>query len=66
MSTPCELLPNCGFFNNFSGNSEVVKAGWIRNFCEDIEKSNQCARKKIRMETGSPPPDNMSPTGKLL
>ena len=66
MSEKCELLDNCGFFNNYKGNSEVVKNGWIRMFCESKEKSINCARKKIRMETGRPPADNMAPTGKFL
>jgi len=66
MPEECELLKRCGFFLNFQGNSEVVKQGWIRMFCEDIEKSEKCERKKVRKETGKPPADNMTPTGKML
>jgi len=66
MSEKCELLDTCGFFLNFKGNSEVVKKGWIRNFCESREKSERCERKRIRRETGQPPPDNMAPTGTML
>jgi len=66
MGEKCELLEKCGFFLNFQGNSEVVKQGWIRNFCESKEKSEKCERKKIRKETGKPPTDNMAPTGRLL
>ena len=66
MSEKCVLLDTCGFFLNFQGNSEVVKQGWIRNYCESREKSERCERKKIRKETGQPPPDNMAPTGTML
>ena len=66
MEEKCELLEKCGFFNNYKGNSEVVKQGWINMFCESKEKSLKCKRKKIRMETGKPPADNMTPTGQML
>ncbi len=62
----CELLSKCGFFNNYKGNSETIKQGWIKMFCEDKAKSERCERKKIRQATGKPPADNMSPTGKVL
>ncbi len=66
MSEKCELLQKCGFFLNYNSNSEVVTQGWIRIFCENQEKSKRCIRKKIRKHTGKPPPDNMTPTGKML
>jgi hypothetical protein len=65
MPEKCELLDKCGFFLNFKGNVHVIKKGWISNYCEDREKSKKCMRKKIRKETGSPPPDNMAPTGMM-
>jgi len=45
MSEKCELLDNCGFFNNYKGNSEVVKNGWIRMFCKS-RKINKLRQKK--------------------
>jgi hypothetical protein len=66
MSEKCELLNTCGFFINFRGNTEVVKQGWIKMFCESKEKSEKCKRKEIRKQTGKPPVDNMAPTGKML
>ena len=62
----CELLDTCGFFLNFKGNSEVVKKGWIKNFCESQEKSESCERKIFRKKNGHPPLDNMAPTGKMV
>lgn len=62
----CEFLEKCGFFLNYKNNTETIKNGWIKMFCEEQEKSEKCKRKKIRQETGKPPADNMSPTGKML
>jgi hypothetical protein len=66
MSEQCELLDKCGFFLNYKANSEVIKEGWIRMFCENKEKAEKCERKKIRKQTGKPPADNMTPTGRML
>ena len=66
MSEQCELLDKCGFFINFKGNSDVIKQGWVKMFCENKEKSEMCERKKIRKKTGKPPADNMTPAGKML
>ena len=66
MSEPCELLEKCGFFRNYRGNSENVKQGWIRLYCAAPAQSEQCERKRIRRATGTPPADNLSPTGQVL
>jgi hypothetical protein len=66
MSEKCELLEQCGFFLNFTSNFEVIKQGWIKLYCENRDTSELCERKKIRMQTGVPPADNMAPTGKLM
>ena len=66
MKEQCEMLEKCGFFNNYQGNAEVVKQGWIRMYCETTEKSEKCKTKQIRKETGKPPSDNMCPTGKYI
>lgn len=62
----CQFLSTCGFFNNFQGNTEVVKQGWVSIYCKDEEKSNKCVRKAYRQEHGTPPVNNMSPTGKMI
>lgn len=66
MSTKCELINRCGFFQNFKGNANVLKEGWVRAFCDDTVKSEKCVRKQTRIKTGKPPVDNMAPTGRLL
>jgi hypothetical protein len=62
----CEFLPKCGFFHNFKANAEVIQQGWARMYCQTGEKAEKCVRKKIRLETGQAPPDNMSPTGCMI
>jgi hypothetical protein len=66
MTEQCEFLEKCGFFQNYRGSTETIKAGWVKMFCESKEKSAECERKKVRQQTGQPPADNMCPTGKLL
>jgi len=63
---PCEHLKTCGFFLKFSGNTEVVKSGWVKMYCDSKEKSLNCARKKIREKTGVAPEPAMAPSGKIL
>ena len=66
MTQECEFVNQCGFYANFSSNTQVIKESWIKLYCESKEVSELCERKIIRHRTGSPPVDNMSPTGKLL
>ena len=66
MAQECELLTKCGFFANYKGNTEVIKVGWIQIYCNSLEKSEKGERKKHRKRTGTPPADNMTPSGKLL
>ena len=66
MGEKCANLEKCGFFNNYRGNTEVVKNGWVRLYCEDKMRSDTCERKKIKAQTGKPPADNMAPTGRML
>lgn len=66
MTQKCEFIDQCGFFLNFSTNMHVIKESWIKLYCLDREISDLCERKKLRQKTGSPPVDNMAPTGKLM
>jgi len=66
MPEPCEFLDKCGFFLNFRANSEALKQGWVKMFCENKEKSEKCERKATRRRSGKPPADNMAPTGRML
>ncbi len=62
----CELLQSCGFFKNYLKSNEELIQLWIKLYCRNKEKSEQCKRKQYRKQHGTPPPDNMSPTGTML
>ncbi|OFW61867.1 MAG: hypothetical protein A2133_02640 [Actinobacteria bacterium RBG_16_64_13] len=66
MPDTCEFLDKCRFFSNYKDNAEVIKQGWVKQYCEDTAKSTQCERRKIRERTGVPPVDNITPQGWLL
>ena len=66
MPDKCEHLEQCGFFRCFTNNLEVIKQGWIKLYCEDKETSELCERKKVTMQTGKSPADNMAPTGTFM
>jgi len=63
----CELIEQCGFFNNFQGEERsTLMNGWMKMFCDKIEKSQRCERKKIFFKTGTEPNQKLTPTGKLM
>ena len=66
MAERCANLETCGFFKNFNANTEVVKNGWTKLYCEDKGRSDTCERKKLKAQTGQAPADNMAPTGRML
>jgi hypothetical protein len=66
MTQKCELLDTCRFFLRFSSNLEVIKKQWVILYCENVEYSDGCERKKNRNQTGEPPVDNMAPTGVVI
>ena len=65
-NTKCDRLEICGFFQEFQGNSEVIKEAWLISYCNDLDSSNTCMRKKYFNEHGVAPAINMSPTGRML
>ena len=66
MEEKCEFFKKCRFFTDYQHNTEVVKAGWIRMYCENKEKSEKCTRKRLFQEKGEMPLDNMTPDGQIL
>jgi len=66
MDKKCDLINECAYFQFYEEQRSMAIDVWKKLFCMNISKSEKCERKKIRKETGEPPPDNMSPTGELL
>jgi hypothetical protein len=59
----CDRLETCGFFKKYQDSHAGACETLIETFCMNLEKSEECARKKIFNETGSPPDDDLMPTG---
>ena len=62
----CDRLKDCGFFKKYQDSYAGACKTLIETYCMDEEKSEECARKKVFKETGSPPDDDMMPTGEFV
>ncbi|MEW6291585.1 MAG: hypothetical protein AB1545_17245 [Thermodesulfobacteriota bacterium] len=65
MNKECELISKCGFFRKYQLTKELACRGFILTFCKG-SRMNQCKRKEYRQKHGSPPSDDMMPTGQML
>lgn len=61
----CELLPKCGFFKKYQSTDEFACIGFISMYCRGPRMA-ECKRMQYRLEHGTPPPDDMLPTGSTL
>jgi len=61
----CVKYENCGFFKKYQKTSNYACKGFITMYCQG-PKQDQCKRKEHSITTGTPPPDNMMPNGRLL
>jgi hypothetical protein len=61
----CELIDKCGFLIRYSPSNQLACQGFINRYCNG-ELKDQCKRKAFKMKNGTPPPDNMLPTGTFL
>lgn len=61
----CELLDRCGFFLKYQDSLNLACRGFIRLYCNG-ELIAECARKKYRQQHGTPPADDMMPTGQAV
>ena len=63
---PCELRERCSFFKTVNSSTNDIMSAWAKMFCNSIEKSERCKRKKFFLETGKQPIPEMTPTGKII
>lgn len=61
----CELLDKCGFFKKYQAAKDLVCKGFIAQYCQGA-KMNECERKKYRQAHGTPPSDDMMPSGHMI
>lgn len=58
----CELLDKCGFFKKYESSLDLACRGFIKSYCKG-GKMDECVRKKYRTDHGTPPHDDMMPSG---
>lgn len=63
--TECELLDRCGFFRKHQGSLDLACRGFIKSYCKG-PLMDDCKRKAYRQEHGTPPDDDMLPTGQMM
>ncbi len=61
----CELLATCGFFQKYQNTLDMACRGFIKTYCKG-EKMAECRRKAYRAEHGTPPHDDMLPSGQMM
>ena len=63
--TECELLATCGFFQKYQKSLDLACKGFISSYCKG-DKMEECHRKLYRQKNGSPPDDDMLPSGQMM
>jgi len=61
----CDILPRCGFFKKHGTSHQLVCQSLIIKYCKGSEMQN-CKRLEYNKNYGTPPPDNMLPSGLML
>jgi hypothetical protein len=65
MAQECGLLEKCGFFKKYGTSKELACKGFIQQYCQG-SKQDDCKRKEYRQTQGTPPSDDMMPSGKMM
>ena len=65
MSEECELLDKCVFFKKHGATKELACRGFAQQYCKG-PKQGECKRKEYRATHGTPPDDDMLPTGRMI
>ena len=61
----CELLEKCGFFKKYQNSIDLACRGFIRLYCKG-ERMIECKRMEYRSQHGTPPTDDMLPSGQIM
>ena len=65
MPQECELLAKCGFFKKYQDIKDLACKGFISRYCRG-PRQDECKRKQYRQEHGTPPSDDMMPSGQMM
>lgn len=61
----CEMLETCGFFQKYRNTLDLACRGFIKTYCKGPQM-DECERKKYRQAHGTPPVDEMLPSGRSM
>ncbi len=59
----CEMIEKCPFFEKHYPEKDGMYKGWVKSFCENDQKSQDCKRKQYFINNNMPAPEDMTPTG---
>ena len=64
----CELFEKCKFINRFATHPRVIESGWIKSYCMNWDKSEECERKvsTITSDCNCQPSADLGPDGDYL
>ena len=65
MTQECEMLSTCGFLKKYQKSKNMACKGFIQKYCKG-SKMDQCKRKEYLETHGTPPPDDMMPSGRTI
>jgi hypothetical protein len=65
MNQECEKLKTCGFFKKYQDTKELACKGFLAMYCRGA-KMGECKRKAYHVVHGTPPPDDMLPSGQMI
>jgi hypothetical protein len=65
MNQECELLVKCGFFKKYQAVKDLACKGFILQYCKG-PKMNDCKRMEYRRINGTPPSDDIMPSGQMI
>ncbi len=61
----CPNLEKCGFVKKYGGIKSLAVKGFIAMYCKS-PKQDECKRKEFKVKNGTPPPDEMMPSGMMM
>ena len=61
----CEFLKTCGFFSKYQATDGLACEWFIGQYCVEPGIAN-CKRKRYDLRYGTPPSDDMLPTGVII
>lgn len=61
----CDRLAGCGFFKKYQATKDLACKGFTAAYCKGPQM-DRCRRKDHLLKHGTPPPDDMMPSGQMI